>query len=135
MLQITVKWKYYMRERREGALDSRDAEIGRRLREARELHKFTQEIIAKRIGVNRATLAKWESGKIAVDAKTLKSLAEIYGFTPDFFLSDEETKEYDASSGKIRVTIDPVKAVKAEQIKEHLRQIEKLLVELMEKKG
>lgn len=50
--------------------------------------KFSQEKIADRMGVSRATVANWESGKTKIPGEELLKLCEIYGVSEvkDIFL-------------------------------------------------
>ena len=46
--------------------------IGERLRDARKAMKMTQEDLAKKIGVKRAVISKYETGLISPSADTLQ---------------------------------------------------------------
>ncbi|MBQ7516621.1 MAG: helix-turn-helix transcriptional regulator [Schwartzia sp.] len=56
------------------------------IREKRIERDWTQETLAKRLGVERSTIAKWESGKIRPQAAHLIALAEVFGCTVDELL-------------------------------------------------
>ncbi len=49
----------------------------------RNLHGFSQETIAEKIGISRQAYAKWESGATIPDIEKCGLLAEIYGTTID----------------------------------------------------
>lgn len=51
--------------------------------------RMTQEEVAKQIGVNRSTVAMWETGKNEPRAKLLPKLAELFGCTVDELLKGE----------------------------------------------
>ena len=55
------------------------------LREIRELYGATQEQVATAIGVNRVTVANWESGKSQASSSNQEKLSLYYGIGPDFF--------------------------------------------------
>lgn len=57
-----------------------------KIREYRKQQKWTQEELAKRLGVERSAVAKWESGKSQPQAARLVALAEIFGCTVDEIL-------------------------------------------------
>ena len=49
----------------------------------RNLHGFSQEAIAEKIGISRQAYAKWETGATVPDIEKCLSLAEVYGTTID----------------------------------------------------
>ncbi len=57
-----------------------------KIREYRKQRKWTQEELAKRLGVERSAVAKWESGKSQPQAARLVALAEIFGCSVDELL-------------------------------------------------
>lgn len=57
-----------------------------KIREYRKQRKWTQEELAKRLGVERSAVAKWESGKSQPQAARLVALAEIFGCSVDEIL-------------------------------------------------
>ena len=57
-----------------------------RIQEYRKQKKWTQEELAKRLGVERSAVAKWESGKSQPQAARLVALAEIFGCSVDEIL-------------------------------------------------
>ena len=57
-----------------------------KIREYRKQRKWTQEELAKRLGVERSAVAKWESGKSQPQAARLVALAEKFGCTVDEIL-------------------------------------------------
>ena len=57
-----------------------------RIQEYRKQKKWTQEDLARRLGVERSAVAKWESGKSQPQAARLIALAEIFGCTVDEIL-------------------------------------------------
>lgn len=60
-----------------------------KIQEYRKRQKWTQEELAKRIGVERSAVAKWESGKSLSQAARLVKLAEIFGCSVDELLGRE----------------------------------------------
>ncbi|MCL6600286.1 MAG: helix-turn-helix domain-containing protein [Alicyclobacillus macrosporangiidus] len=60
--------------------------IGDRLSSLRNKTKWTQEDVAKRLGIARTTYAMYEQGRREPDAETLSKLAELYDVTVDYLL-------------------------------------------------
>ena len=56
------------------------------IREYRKRRDWTQEALAKRLGVERSAVAKWESGKSQPQAAHLIALAELFGCSVDEIL-------------------------------------------------
>lgn len=59
-----------------------------KLKNIRELHGFTQEELAEKLGVHRHTLINWEKGKTLPDTQSLENLAKIFDTDIDTLLSD-----------------------------------------------
>ena len=59
------------------------------LKEIRELYGATQEQVATAVGVNRVTVASWESGKTQVSSSNQEKLSLYYGIGPNFFYETE----------------------------------------------
>ena len=49
----------------------------------RNIHGFSQEAIAEKIGISRQAYAKWETGATIPDIEKCSRLAEVYGTTID----------------------------------------------------
>ena len=49
----------------------------------RNIHGFSQEEIAEKIGISRQAYAKWENGPTVPDIEKCMRLAEVYGVTID----------------------------------------------------
>jgi len=54
-------------------------ELARRLKEAREKARFTQEQVASALGLVRPVIAQIEAGKRKVSSLELAALARLYG--------------------------------------------------------
>ena len=55
----------------------------------RNIHGFSQEEIAERIGISRQAYANWESGATVPDVEKCRLLAELYGTTVDSLIRTE----------------------------------------------
>ena len=63
--------------------------LGRRLREAREYLGLSQEFVAERLNVPRASISAMETGKRKVSSLELKQLARLYKQSIHFFLGED----------------------------------------------
>lgn len=55
----------------------------------RNIHGFSQEAIAEKIGISRQAYAKWESGATVPDIEKCSLLAEVYGTSIDSLVRTE----------------------------------------------
>lgn len=55
--------------------------LGRMIREARESLGWSQEDLARRLGVDRTTVGKWETGVNEPDLSMLRKLSEVLGLS------------------------------------------------------
>ena len=70
--------------------DAEHAEIGARLRAAREYVGLSQELVAQHLNVPRPAVSAMEHGTRKVSGLELKKLARLYGRPVAYFLGDEE---------------------------------------------
>lgn len=61
-----------------------------RLRELRGLHALTQDDLARKSGVGKATITRIETGTVAPGPGTLRKLAEALGVEPADLIKDAE---------------------------------------------
>ena len=75
--------------------------IGDRLRTLRESKGMTQDDLAEVTGMNRVTIAKYETGKIEPKSKSLSKLAAALDVSTDFLIgqSDEQHEPDHVESG------------------------------------
>lgn len=66
--------------------------IGKRLRSVRESVGFTQEQVAKYLGIKREIISYFETGARPVNTLMLRKLADLYGYKFSYFV-DESIKE------------------------------------------
>ena len=55
----------------------------------RNIHGFSQEELAEKIGISRQAYAKWERGATVPDIEKCKKLADVYGVTIDSLIKSE----------------------------------------------
>lgn len=58
----------------------------------RNIHGFSQEAIAEKIGISRQAYAKWETGATIPDIEKCSLLAEVYGTTIDSLVRTEPSE-------------------------------------------
>lgn len=61
---------------------------------ARRAAQLKQEDVAKALGMERSSIAKWETGVAQPNAEKLRGMAKLYGCSiDDLFKSDEQKGE------------------------------------------
>jgi Zn-dependent peptidase ImmA (M78 family)/predicted HTH domain antitoxin/DNA-binding XRE family transcriptional regulator len=65
------------------------AELGRRIRQAREEATLSQDVVAQYLGLTRSAVSLIESGKRKVDSLELRAFSQLVGRSVAFFLDDE----------------------------------------------
>ena len=68
--------------------------IGEKIKKYRELKKMTQKEIAEILGVEPATISKYESGTIEPNIESIKKISEIFEITIDELLKEKEEIDY-----------------------------------------
>ena len=61
-------------------------------REYRKLRGLTQEKTAELLGVDRSTVAKWETGVAEPRASLLRSIADVFGCKVDDLLANGDDR-------------------------------------------
>ncbi|HEX7057746.1 MAG TPA: helix-turn-helix transcriptional regulator [Bacilli bacterium] len=59
---------------------------GRRIATLRDKNKWTQEELAKKLGISRAALSHYEKGRREPDFATLTKLADVFSVSVDFLI-------------------------------------------------
>ncbi len=79
------------------------ATIGDTIRDLRRIRGLTQQQLAALVGVSRAALASWETGRRTPDVQTIRALASAFGTTTDYLLGHREfngvVREAEPASG------------------------------------
>ena len=72
--------------------------VAKNLVELRRIFAYTQVEIAEKLNYSDKAISKWERGESLPDVETLKKIADIYGVTVDFLLT--ENNDIKKSMGK-----------------------------------
>lgn len=59
-----------------------------KLKELRKKAKLTQQSVADYVGINQNTYYYWESGRTKIDSANLAKLANLFGVSIDYILSE-----------------------------------------------
>lgn len=70
-------------------------DIGKKLRDARNAAKLTQESAAESLGVSRQTVSNWETGKTYPDIVSVIRMSDLYSVSLDCLLKEEKTVSND----------------------------------------
>ena len=72
--------------------------IGFRIKSLREMHNMTQTELGNKLNVSKATISKYESGKVEPSIASLISLSKLFNVSIDFLLDNnvdfENTYDY-----------------------------------------
>ena len=69
------------------------ADLGKRLRGARQAAGLTQEAVSEAIGVHAPVISSWERGHSEPLAGKIPVLADLYGVTADWILGRESAAQ------------------------------------------
>ena len=70
-----------------------DMTIQEKILYCRKRASLSQEALAEKIGVSRQAISKWETGESVPEINKLLLLANTFGVTTDWLLSDDEPEE------------------------------------------
>lgn len=59
----------------------------------RSINGYSQEEIAREIGISRQAYAKWENGATVPDIEKCQALARVYGVTMDSLVKNQQTED------------------------------------------
>lgn len=74
--------------------------IAENLLNLRQRKGYTQLELAERLNYTDKSVSKWEHGDVTPPVEVLKSLADIYGVTLDYLVSEHEGEVVDVKEGK-----------------------------------
>lgn len=102
--------------------------IGAKLKILRKGRKLTQEQLAEKLGVNRATISNYEIGRRLPNLNDLKRFAEFYGVGLDYFGVVSKDEMFDLLS-RARDVFES-DAISKEQKEEIYKEIMKLYLNM-----
>jgi len=95
--------------------------IGGKLKTLRKGRKLTQEQLADKMGVNRATISNYEIGRRSPNIKDLKRFAEFYGVGLDYFGVASKDEIFDLlSRAKVIFESDDISAQEKQELFEEI---------------
>lgn len=65
-------------------------QLSKKIYDCRTKARLSQEALAEKIGVSRQAVSKWENGDAEPEIGKLRLLADAFGVTVDWLLSDAE---------------------------------------------
>jgi len=96
--------------RTEKSIPPQQAALGQRFKTLRTVKHLTQQQVADRLAIKKATVSAWETGRNMPDPFSLRQLAKIYAVSVDALLWDDSLSpeamkfaaQYDNLSGAAR---------------------------------
>ncbi len=95
-------------------------QVGRRIRELRELQNYTREAFSEKVEISAKFLYEIETGKKGFSAATLSRIAKALSVSCDYILFGE--KEGNCGNEKIICTLESLKPTQIYQI-QHILQV------------
>lgn len=77
---------------------------GERIRQLRNEHGYTQEALAKKLGIDRSLLSHIEAGKRGCSVDLLVQLSEFFGVTLDLLVLGRGQESVDKTALKEEIT-------------------------------
>ena len=74
----------------------------RMIRDARKRKGITQDELAKKLGINRATLSRYETGAIDPPMSQVEKILDVLELSPANFISSEEKEEIEEVADAMR---------------------------------
>ena len=90
----------------DGAANPVDLHVGKRLKEARLLHGFSQEGLAREMGITFQQVQKYEKGLNRIGASRLWDLAQVLGEPINYFFNEMDETDQNQSPRKITLLRD-----------------------------
>ncbi len=74
-------------------MDNLEQIVAANLTELRKAQKWTQAELAEKINYSDKSVSKWERGDALPDLKVLKQMADLFGVTLDYFITENAAAE------------------------------------------
>lgn len=114
-------------------MDNFYKKLGDRIKKLRELFEFSQEILAKEIGISRVSLSQIENGARSVSAEELDKISKIFNITMEVLL--DETKEMKIDIMKNKTNIKTKQEFRISVPQENLDKFKEVLLYILSKIG
>ncbi len=102
--------------------------LARRLREARENRRLTQEQAAQKIGISRTALVHIEAGKRSLSTLELSELAKLYHHSiADFFAEDEVRASREERTRSSSSTVLPTELINDPEVNRQVSAVRRTL--------
>ena len=89
--------------------------IGKRLKEAREKKKITQEKLAEKVGVSRQSVSKWETSEAYPEMNNILELCKIFKCNISDLVNDKMI-DIDSLDEEVKMSVVKFKKEKQNQI-------------------
>lgn len=104
-----------------GDVEQEQERLGARLREAREYLGLSQELVADRLGIPRASISAIETGKRKVSSLELRELARLYKRSISEFLPEGTVPTTQQEDETVRALFRTTKSLSEEDRRQVLR--------------
>lgn len=81
-------------------------QIGNKLKNLREAHKYTQDELAQKLHISRQAISKWETGRALPDIENIRQLSLLYHIKIDELLDNNITVKTNTESVGIKQQIN-----------------------------
>ena len=79
-----------------------------RVKELRMLHGFTQDELGEKLGIQKAAVSKYETGRVPLPPDTLMKLCDIFSVSADYLLGRDKVTPLFKKSPSISSTYSPI---------------------------
>lgn len=70
--------------------------IGDNIKYLRKRARYSQEQVARKLGITQGSISSWETGRTQPDTKQFLALAQLFGVSTDTFFSESPLRDLDA---------------------------------------
>lgn len=96
--------------------NSFNAEIGHRIRQAREDSHYTREVLAEKANISIQFLADIETGRKSMTIKTLKNISQALNVTSDYIIFGYTTSNSPSNLSILLENMSPTERSNAEEL-------------------
>lgn len=91
-------------------------QVGKRIRELREVQNYTRDVFAEKIGISSKFLYEIETGKKGFSAKTLSKISKELSVSSDYLLFGEEDHRGSEKIVCVLETLNPKQVSKIQSV-------------------